>query len=261
MKKISKFIKVHTKEIVVVAILVVTAIVSFYTQDIYDEVWTWINNINVIVGFITAWIAYFTWRTAETLRRRYEVKKIQVENADAEKSIVLTISCGAGMNDKVPKAVMDFLAKNASEKEAYAKLLKGTFPYAASLSEYYKREDDNIQIDVENEHRVIHLKLAEMPGIQCQEEKLDAYMSSYATALENICMVLGVAGISTIYLFIGGPISIGYFAGERFKNNFMVYTYHNDRDNQEYYLISKQAFSGYVNKNKLIHIENNTDEK
>ena len=263
MKKVILFVKTHWKEMIVAGILLTTAIVSFYTQDTYMHVWTWINNINIIVGFITAWIAYFTWRTAKLLRKRYEVKRIKVENSDVEKSVVLTISCGK-LNEKVPKAAMQFL-NDDPKKEAYRNILEKNFKYGGSLMDIENKKCDryahfDVETNEKNEYiRVIHLKLEDLPGID-KESELDAYMSSYATALENICILLGAEGIDTIYLFIGGPISIGYFAGERFKNNFKVYFYHNGTD-KKYYLISKQAFSEYVNKNELFHIETDGNNK
>lgn len=247
MKKIKQSIKEYWKEIMVVMVLLIAAIVSVCTQCDEKGKWWWnlLNNINIIVGFVTAIIAYLTWRATKVLRGDFEKETRIAQNRDSLHSVAISISCG---ND-ISNGVKAFLNSEDKTKTIYNKLISNEILKGA---EVFKKKYSSGDVLVNVDAHYISLSLKNMPE---DEGELGDYMREYSTVLEDICGLCKANNISNIYLFIGGPMPIAFLAGEKFANKFLIYTHHHIPSGG-YVMTTCRSFRDYVDNSRLFDFSN-----
>lgn len=251
MKKIKKLIKIYYKEIFFVAFLILVFAASFFTQNTYSGVWTLLNNINIFIGLLTAFLAYKAWRTAESLRNRNTFHMLEEDDSQEGHSVVLTISCGE-VSSKLPSNVEHYLEENEDNNSIYKNILHTSYTNLKILDEYYKKIQDNkYHFSIKTHQGIVHISSDGMPV--GSDDDIYEYIAEYATALENVIRVFGAMGITNIYIFIGGPVVLGFLAGERLKNNYRVNTFHYNGKN--YVEISKASFYEYIKGDKVITLK------
>lgn len=243
------FFKEHGIKLLVAVLLLCGVILPPITQEKNPFLWSWLNNFNVFVGLATAVTAYSAWQSAELLRRKMTVQRMDVEKEEIGSSVILTISCGMSY-EKMRPSILNYLEQRKADKAPIGTLLGKRFQNGARLEALYG-PGSKTRVRVDSDMRAVSLEMERMPD---QDGDLISFVSEYATALENICLVLGASGITTIYLFQAGPIVLGTLAGDRFKNQFKLYTFHMNNAMMRYYQVTEQPFQSYVNQNKLIRL-------
>lgn len=249
MQKFKKIWKEHKIEIIVVIILVITMFISIFTQDGQKGAWWWnlLNNINIIVGFVTAIIAYLTWRATRILRGNFE-KEIRIaQNRDSSDAVAIAIQCGT---NAIEENVKKFLENAGEDKATYANLISESennkLMYADEFSKKYEKEDE-FGVRVKTEGHFIYFKIGDMPI----DDSLGLFMRSYSTTLEDICGLCKANDISNIYLFIQAPMPVAFLAGEKFSNKFLVHTHHYIYKENKYVMTTCHGFREYIDQDKL----------
>lgn len=245
MEDIRRFLQTHWLELLVAVILVAAVIISFCTQNDNGNgqfTWTLLNNVNIIVGFVTAIIAYMTWRNTRNLVVKYskEMDAAKKRDGNSSAAIIIDTSVSSVQSDQMMAQVTDYCRSIQGDAKVY-----GDFSDDVELigkKQITQTYNDSNDISIRVEKRFIYLSLPAMPE---EESEIATYIEKYVVALENIGNICAINNISNLYLFTKATMPLAVLAGERFANKFTVHTHHWKR-NGEYLLVSWQPINKYL---------------
>lgn len=235
---ISKYFDRIPTFVVFIAILVlIVCVENIISEGIQGR----IGAVSDLIGVTTALLAYFSW--AEARRYRIERDIIRNKNIADSDSICLIIQSDRDIVGDVKKYI-----ENSELKNVFPVNFDST---ASAFSDYeVKVFSDESKDSSMPKGSVIVFSIPRMPSDSGKKDDIDVFMVKYSRKINEIKNTIKSKGVSKVHLFSNIPISLGFYTGGIFKNNFLLVGYHFDANGtscgEKYCRIYDMQFEEYA---------------